>query len=251
MSGTESRNEQRVVLAAVAGMLLIAAALHTVDGRLKSVEAQQAQVQVTAQQSNYGSDTLIYDMSIPIVSGFANTEFERELNGRIAAQAAQDKAAAESYAKDFMQRVSAGTMLPYDCVFNAWYEAKCAVGILSLRITTFFDNGGTGMPHTVYYNADIAKCEMLTLDDLFINDGYRERINCVIEDWIENNPDSFGEPFAGVSKDTQFFVSGGRLFITFAKYEIAAGALGEPELEIPKEAFYDLLKPVYRALIGE
>ncbi len=231
-----------------AGILLIAAVLHTTDAHIRAEAASQANVQVSTQQFNYGDEYLIYDMNIPDVSGFADFEFERTLNLSIAAQVAQDKAEAESYAKDFMQRVSAGTMLPYDCVFSVSYEAKCTAGILSFKVTTLLDNGGTGMPHTVYYNADIAACEMLTLDGLFLSGGYKGRINRVIESWIEKDPDSYGEPFKGVSEDTKFFISDGRLYIAFAKYEIAAGTLGEPELGIPTETFYDILKPEYRAL---
>ncbi len=248
MSKARNEKEERTALSAVIAMLLIAAALHTADGWARG-QAEPPSVQVQAQQINYGDASLIYDMSVPVVTGFDDAKFERALNTRISEQVAKDKSDAESYAKEFMQRVNAGTMMPYDCVYNVWFAAKCTKGVLSLKVTTLLDNGGTGMPRTVYYNADIAKCEMLSLGDLFIGNGYKTRINRVIVDWIERDPDSYGEPFGGVSKDTKFFISNGRLFIAFAKYEIAAGALGEPELEIPAETFYDLLKPEYRALL--
>lgn len=246
MSRERSGNRPRSALAAAAGMLLIAATLHIVDGRLRQDENPQAKVQITQRQINYGDETLIYDVSTPVVSGFADAAFERELNANIEAQIARDMAEAQRYAKDYMAQARTWTIPPYDCVFSAWYEAKCTTGILSLKVTTLLDNGGTGMPHTVYYNADIASCDMLSLDDLFVSSEYKARINRVIDMEMRKEPERYDVPFKGVTADTQFFISDGRLFIAFAKYEVADGMAGEPEFEIPVGEIGDLIKKQYR-----
>jgi hypothetical protein len=235
-------------LIAAAGMLLIALALHIADARLRESAEPQAKVQVTERQVNYGNEYLIYDICTPAVSGFADADFERGLNSRIEAHIARDQAEAESYAKDYMEQVKSWSIPPYDCVFSAWYEAKCTTGILSLKVTTFLDNGGTGMPHTVYYNADIAYCEMLSLGDLFISDDYKARIDHVIDAQMRKDPERYDVPFKGVTADTQFFISGGRLFIAFAKYEVAGGTTGEPEFEIPIGEIWGLIKQEYRRI---
>jgi ferredoxin len=127
----------------------------------------QASVQVTVRQTNYGDEYLVYDLGVPVVSGFADAQFEYSLNERIRKRVKTDQAAALDYALWFAQEVEAGRMLPYDCVFTASCETKCTYGILSLKVATFLDNGGTGMPHTAYYNVDIEACKMLALPDLF------------------------------------------------------------------------------------
>jgi hypothetical protein len=232
-------------LFAAAGMLLLALALHITDGALRRDAEPDATVRVEARQVNFGDEYLIYDIRTPVVAGFADVEFGRALNERIAAQIAQDKAEAESYAVYFYEQVETGRMWPYDCVFYAEYEVKCLAGILSLRVTTFLDNGGTGMPHTVYYNADIERCAVLSLDDLFSSDEYKERIGNVIDAQMRKNVNC-NPPFKGLSDDTQFFISDGKLYIAFAKYEIASGGAGEPEFEIPADEITDLIRQQYR-----
>lgn len=250
MSWVTTGKKMRGALVAAAVMLLAAAALHVADGRLRESGKPRAEVQVMARQINCGDEYLIYDICTPAVSGFADADFERALGERIEAQIARDRAQAQGYAKSYMKQVKTWSIPPYDCVFYAWYEAKCTSGILSLKVTTLLDNGGTGMPHTVYYNADISKCEMLTLDDLFTSDEYKARINRVIDSEMRKYPQRYDVPFKGVTEETQFFVSNGRLFIAFAKYEIADGMTGEPEFEIPGEEIEDLVRREYKALIA-
>ena len=249
MSRERSGRSLRRALAAGTGMVLIAMGLHFADAGLRPAEPP-AEVRITGRQINYGDEDLIYDVNTPEVSGFADADFERTLNERIEAQIARDMAEAQRYAKDYMAQARTWTIPPYDCVFSAWYEAKCTVGILSLKVTTFLDNGGTGMPHTVYYNADIARCEMLLLDDLFVSSDYKACINRVIDTEMRKNPERYDVPFEGVTADTQFFISKGKLFIAFAKYEVADGMAGEPEFEMPGEEIGDLIKEEYREILN-
>ncbi len=248
MSRVQGRGA-RIAVIIVAGTLLIATALHVADAVLRENTIPQATVMVTARQTNYGNEYLIYDICTPAVSGFADADFEGELNRSIDMQIAKDLAAAQRYAEDYMKEVRMWTIPPYDCVFSAWYEAKCMSGILSLKVTTLLDNGGTGMPHTVYYNADIAQCKLLTLEDLFISGEYKTRIDSMVDAEMRKEPERYDVPFDGVSADTQFFILDGRLFIAFAKYEIASGMTGEPEFEIPTQAVRDILEAKYAALL--
>ena len=249
MNTERNGNRPSSALVIAAGMLLAAAALHIADGRLREDAQPQVTVQITQRPINYGDETLIYDISMPVVTGFSDADFERTLNEHIEAQIAQDMEEAQSYAKDYIAQARTWTIPPYDCVFTVWYEAKCTSGILSLKVTTLLDNGGTGMPHTIYYNADIAKCERLTLDDLFISNEYKARINRVIDAKMRKNPERYDVPFKGVTADTQFFISDGRLFIAFAKYEVADGMAGEPEFEIPAMEIGDLIEKQYRVVL--
>lgn len=127
-------------------------------------------------------------------------------------------------------------------------EVKCQRGILSLRVTDDLDNGGTGFPHTVYYNVNIHKNCLLSLDDLFVSTEYRAVIDGFIRERIRYDAHYFADEFMGVSKHTSFFISKGQLHIAFAKYEIASGMTGEPDFAIPTILIRKWLRPEYAPL---
>ena len=185
---------------------------------------------------------------MPVVSGFADAEFERALNGRIVGAGLAGQGRSGALCGNLHGAgEGGGDAVPYDCVYSAWYEVKCCRGILSLKLTTFLDNGGTGMPHTVYYNADIARCEMLLLGDLFASGEYRERIDAVIDAELRQGAAALRRAVQGRNGcgARSSFVFGGKLYIAFAKYEVASGMTGEPEFEIPADAVRDILKARY------
>ena len=232
-----------VVIAAAAWLVFL---LVGVNGWLKELgaaeEPEAYNVTVIGENTNYGNDYLTVDICRPVVSGFADTEFEQSLNDRIGAQISTALDDAEDYAE------TDGRGIGYPCVFYAAFDAKCIAQVLSLAVSTFLDNGGTGMPRTRYYNADIAQHRYVTLDDLFIRDApYRACIDAVILETMHKDPGRyFLEQFTGVDSNTSFFIAGGRLYIAFAKYEIASGMTGEPKFMIPDDAIRDLIKPVYQ-----
>lgn len=203
-----------------------------------------AEVTVTEENVNYGSEHLTVDICRPAVSGFSDAQFDKTLNDRIGAQIAAALGDAEDYA------VTYGQQIGYPCVFYAAYSAECTERLLSLKVTTFLDNGGTGLPLTVYYNADIEESKYLTLGDLFADGApFGERIGAVILEEMKEDPERyFFERFAGVDNDTQFFIYEGQLYIAFAKYEIADGMTGEPEFLISAEAIEDMLAPEYAGI---
>ena len=124
-------------------------------------------------------------------------------------------------------------------------DTKCKRGILSVRVTDDVDNGGTGFPNTVFYNADIQKSCWLTLDDLFVSKAYRPAIDGFIYNKIINDAHFFAEDFLGVTEKTSFFVYERQLYIPFAKYEIASGMTGEPTFAMPTMLIRKWLRPEY------
>lgn len=239
MKGNETAG--RVAFAAALLYVLTAWAGGGLKGRLTpliSPPPPRAAVCVTAQNS--GEKNVVFDVETPVVTGFADAAFEDALNGAIAAQISGAAARVRSAAKSdgsfvFVLRVSA--------------EVKHARGILSLRVTDDLDNGGTGFPHTVYYNADIQKSRLLSLDDLFVSREYRAAIDKMITRRVRSDAHYFADSFTGVNAATSFFIADGRLFIAFAKYEIASGMTGEPVFEIPIPLIRGWLKPEYAPLL--
>lgn len=212
----------------------------SLKGRLLPyISLPPSQVMVTQTPINKGAQNIVFDIDYPTVSGFDDELFDDELNGKIGGQVNGSIADAFTQAKDdpswvFVLRVSE--------------EVKNNRGILSLRITNDIDNGGTGFPHTVYYNADIQKSRLLTLDDLFVSKEYRTVVDGLIRKIVRNDAHYFADCFTGVSKDSSFFLSGGQLHIAFGKYEIASGMTGEPDFAIPTLFIRRWLKAEYAPL---
>jgi len=223
------------------------AAGNVLQGRLLAARPQP-EVSVSEALVNRGSDEIVLDIRYPVVSGLHDAALERSLNESIRAQvdAAADAAQAEAAAL-WMEAETEG-FEPWVYVFHTDYEAYCTRGILSLRVTTALDNGGVGFPHTVYYNIDIARSRRLCLNDLFTSGEYRQALSAYIRHQISGNPRFFANEFTGITGRTAFFVRDGRLYIAFAKYEIASGMTGEPVFAIPSRLLHGRLRPEYAGL---
>lgn len=204
---------------------------------------------VTEETVNYGKEYLTVDIRIPIVSQLSNPQFERALNYRIRNQVMNAAQAAEQAARIFWQETRAQGYEPWPFIFYAGYQVKSKHKILSLKVTTMLDNGGPGMPHTVYYNVDIGNNKRITLSDLFLEDSpYLERINSVIEAEMRKDIERYfgSDEYKGISEDARFFIHNGHLYITFAKYEVASGMTGEPKFMIPTTIIDDIIIPKYK-----
>jgi len=223
------------------------AAGNVLQGRLLATRPQP-EVSVSEALISRGSDEIVLDIRYPAVSGLHDAALEQALNESIRAQVDAAANAAEAEAAALWQEAETEGFAPWIYVFHTDYEAYCTRGILSLRVTTALDNGGVGFPHTVYYNIDIARSRRLCLDDLFASGGYRETLSAYIKRQIRGNPRFFADEFTGITGRTAFFVRGGRLYIAFAKYEIASGMAGEPVFAIPSRLLHGRLRPEYAGL---
>ena len=196
-----------------------------------------------------GNEQIVLDIRMPVVSGLNDRKLEHILNSRVRAQVDASRAAAEIEAASLWREAADEGFLPWLYVFHADYEVYSVRGVLSMRVTAALDNGGVGLPHTVYYNVDIARHSWLTLDDLFASKAYKEVIDTYIREQISGDERFLPEEFGGVSQKTSFFIRDGRLHIAFAKYEIADGMTGEPVFEIPPKLLRGLVKPEYAGLL--
>lgn len=196
-------------------------------------------ITVIAQTIICGSDTLVEDIQMPVLEGFSDPAFEKALNTRIRVFVDSARQDAREQARIVQQ------WMPYVCVLTVDYEVKNACGLFSMRITSDLENGGTGMPHTIYINADAWSNSTLTLDDLFRSADYRAGMDQYLSEMMAADAHFFPDTFFGVNESTTFFVSKGRLYIAFGKYEVASGMAGEPVFEMPPELISQYLKPKY------
>ncbi|HHX63439.1 MAG TPA: DUF3298 domain-containing protein, partial [Chloroflexi bacterium] len=122
-------------------------------------------------------------------------------------------------------------------------------------IEYFWAAGGSNTYHK-FYNINQKTGELITLDTLF--DGESDYLAVItdyliaqmkaetMEDgqsiyWVNDDlPES--DRFTGIEADHNFYINeAGRLVIAFDKYEVAPGAMGTPEFEIPTELIADML----------
>lgn len=232
------------LMAAMVAVLVCFAAGGSLPGRMGRTQPQP-EAHVSEEALYRGSEQIVLDIRVPVVSGLGDRKLERMLNGRVRAQVDAARAAAETEATALWQEAKRDGFLPWLYVFHADYEVYSVRGVLSMRVTAALDNGGTGLPHTVYYNVDVAKHRWLCLDDLFVSEAYKDVISVYISGQISDDERFLTEAFHGVSGDTSFFVRDGRLHIAFAKYEIADGMTGEPVFDIPPGLLRGLVKPEY------
>lgn len=231
---------RKIVFAMIALMVVFAAMGGSLKGRLTPfISTPMKQAIVSETLENRGVGNVVFDIQYPKVCGFDDHTFEDSLNERILVQVENAMADAFSQAERDKKWVF---------VLRVDDEVKCQRGILSLRITDDLNNGGTGFPHTVYYNTDIHKSRFLTLDDLFVSREYQALIDRYIRERIQYDEHYFVDEFMGVATDTSFFISKGQLHIAYAKYEIASGMTGEPDFAIPTLLIRKGLRPEYAPL---
>ena len=98
-----------------------------------------------------------------------------------------------------------------------------------------------------FYNIDLVTGKELTLTDLLGENAYEyaeaevlKQINQMIEEdpnlcfWGINDSEYIGDEFIGVTESTPFYINAdGNIVISYNKYDIAPGAMGIMEFEIP------------------
>ena len=247
--GLMNKVVRELIIAVLAFVLAAACAAIAVRVYARSQPGAAPAARVECTPVHYGTAYLTMDIRLPRVSGLTDPVLERALNNEIYHQIKTAARDADTQARLFYEEMSAAGFEPWLHVFWAAYDVKSDRGILSLTVTTYLENGGTGMPHTAVYNVDIAQSKRLRLCDLFLDDaGWEAPIDAVIEGAMRRDPGRYFAPydFPGVNADTKFFVKDGTLYMLFAKYELMSGMSGEPEYAIDTKLIRPVLKPEYR-----
>ena len=158
--------------------------------------------------------------------------------------------------------------------FITHYRQSFDVSIASENVI-FFDvvrsihTGGTGNSYVMGFIFDRRSGEEVTIPDLFVDDGYLERLSALTRealsaltrealaeriskeellfylDWVERGTAPTAKNF-----DNFLFRDDATVLIMFDKYQVAPGAQGVVEVVLPVGAIADLLKPEMRELLG-
>lgn len=176
----------------------------------------------------------------------SETGFEKQINqeiyDRCEAWAKEAVARAEEYRKAFLE--TGGTeeeWKAHNIQIKVGYELKAQTEDTLSFVVRGTENWTTAYSQALYYNLDLKNHKMLTLKDL-LGEDYKQKADDSIQAQIKEKEAQTGVTFftpeeggfTGITEDTSFYINEqGNPVIVFEKYEIAPGAAGEVEFEIP------------------
>ncbi len=188
----------------------------------------------------------------PKIEGLLDKKLENKLNSEFKENADTIIAAYEKDVKELKKEFGEETV---HMGVNSDYIVKTDNDdVLALDVYILYTAGSSNTKHT-FYNINKKTGELMSLKGMFKKgadyvtpiSGYikseMQRMN-EEEDglfWVEKT--EFDDGFKGISKNQNFYINDkGNIVICFDKYEVAAGAQGCPEFEIPNSVVKDILK---------
>lgn len=193
-------------------------------------------------------DGIHYDVSAPEVE--AKGDLAEKVNAAIQGKVDQHLAKARQDWEDYREAFFAtgGTEEQWgDREMNVIidYEIKSQTEDRVSFVVNFAEGWVTSYEEQSYYNLDFAENRDLTLRD-FLGDDWAALCNRAIEKQIEESRDADGFTlffapdqggFTTVDESTSFYVrEDGAVVVCFPKYSIAAGAAGNVEFVVEREA---------------
>ena len=188
------------------------------------------------------------DLKIPNVTDKENVNNESEANSEVNKETERlTRKIIDEYNKNKDPNQFYSVELNSEVIENSeeWFTLKLIISEVSASSDTKY----------VYYNIDKSKDKIMKLDDLFINDKYKNIIKNEIkrqmkirmkEDknkvfWIESEKEEWD--FVDINENTNYYINDlGNIVIVFDKYEVGPGSIGTPEFEINKSLYKKLLK---------
>ncbi|AJY74617.1 stalk domain-containing protein [Paenibacillus beijingensis] len=206
-----------------------------------SSQPVQSKITVTTKTVEQSTETYTAKLKIPVISGMADTVYQKELNSKIYNTAMNDLEAMKQPAQvdyNSSKEIEDYTFHPYELVMD--YEMTAGGGtadnyIFSLVQTRYIYTGGAhGMTVKNGFNVTNSKtAAAVTLKSLFGSD-YKSIINKKIAADIAKNSDQSGvDSFTTIADDQPFYVKNGAVQIVFQPGEIGPYAAGMLEFTLP------------------
>lgn len=206
---------------------------------------------VTFNRFEINGENFSVDVATPKIEGLINKELEDELNSNFSKHSEILIRAFEEDIKELSEEYSDNS---FYLGLNAGYSLRTDNDDI-LALDFFIEhNSASAVATHRFYNIDKKSGNLITLESLFKpNSDYVTVLSKYILSLMnaENaNGNGFyftdnNDPqrFERISNDQNFFINDdGNLVICFDEYEVAAGAQGCPEFEIPREVIKDILK---------
>ena len=191
------------------------------------------------------------NITTPKIEGLLNKDLENKLNKELEDNANTIIATFESDIKKMSDMYGDKN---FHLSVTADYEVKTDNEDI-LAVNFYFTTiEASAVTANRFYNIDKKSGTLITLDSLFKKDAdYATPISdYILSEMKKQNDDGTGfyfldgeedQRFTKIRNDQHFYINNaGNIVICFDEYEVAAGAQGCPEFEIPKEIIKDILK---------
>lgn len=203
---------------------------------------------LTFREYKVDENTYNADIKVPEIQGLENKELQNSLNEKYLNES---KELYDQFMEDMKDLEKAGGgHLGVDHGYIVKTDTDKILSIGRYVVNTV----GSSSTTFKYDTIDKEKQILITLPSLFKDDTYVDIISDNIKSqmkeqmksdeskvyWVEE--EEFAEPFQKISNEQSFYINPeGKLVISFDKYEVAPGYMGNPEFVIPTEAISEIL----------
>lgn len=195
-------------------------------------------------EEDYGDKVKSINVTEPEIELYANTTLEkkinREIQGTINEEIADATARADEYYEIYLNTGgSPEDYIPLEVVVD--YETKCVTDNYASFMVYKYETLASAYRTSRYYNIDLKSGKQVSLKDM-LGSNYKKIVTTKIKADIDKMPaDEKSGYFDDVdisrliTENRSFYVSPDEksVVVVFNKYEIAIGAMGELEFEIP------------------
>lgn len=199
----------------------------------------------------YETDFSTVRAEIVQLSGIENEEFEKQINTSIEQSVESDLVAFDSKAQESESKLRMGNKCVLDISWKERYNANNFVSIVEEKY--LYTGGAHGSTVWIPMNIDLAAYKEVKLADLFMEEGYINTLNRLINEQISEHPDEYKDLWAKAeikeSHQTDFYIDGDNLVIFFQPYDLSYYARGFVEFRLPLEELSGYMKEEYRRLI--
>ena len=243
---TKKKNVVKYVPVSVAVMLLgFIITLNTNESFAKSVsniKGFEKIVQVlTLKKYELSDEYHMANVETPQITGLEDKTFESRLNEEFMENA---EVIIDAFKNDIEEMKKAGVdgHLGVDYGYDVITDSE---EILVLDVYIVNTVGSSYTQHK-FYNIDKINNKIITLKEWVKDENYIEKINQYIIKEMEKREEETGYEyfwndeleFKTITENTKFYInSAGNAVISFEKYEVAPGAYGNVEFEIPSNIF--------------
>lgn len=196
---------------------------------------------LTAGKYEMNTEYTSANIETPEIKGLLDKEFEEKLNAEFKENA---NVVMKAFEDDIQAMEESG--LEWHMGVDCGYQVKVDTeDLLVLDVYVVNMDGSSSTVHK-FYNIDKKNNHLITLKEWVKDEDYIEKINDYIKKEMKRREDEIGHTyfwndefaFETITEDTKFYINAnGNAVISFEKYEIAPGAYGNVEFEIPNEIF--------------
>lgn len=183
-------------------------------------------------------------------SGIKNKKYQSELNMSVENDVSAAISEFDAVAHEAQPNMPPGVKSVLHITQTVTRNSNCIISFIEEHYIYLGGAHGTTawFPRTVDTTAD--EFHIITLDELFCDDKYMEKLNSIISEMVTKNPDKYSEMWAEPKiteeNKNRFYLTDTDLVIFFPPYELSYYAKGFIEFPIPLESINPILNERYR-----